>query len=41
MSAMITTSNLPLHDGIHYTTDSHRIISRRFAEACWDLVEQR
>lgn len=41
MSAMITTSDLPLQDGIHYTTDSYRIIGRRFAEAYWDLVEQR
>lgn len=41
MSAMITTSDLPLHDGIHYTTDSYRIIGRRFAEAYWNLVEQR
>ena len=39
-SAMITTADLPLHDGIHYTTDSYRIIGRRFAEAYWDLVEQ-
>lgn len=41
MSAMITTSDLPLHDGIHYTTDSYRIIGRRFAEAYWNIVEQR
>jgi hypothetical protein len=41
MSAMITTFDLPLHDGIHYTTDSYRIIGRRFAEAYWNIVEQR
>ncbi len=40
MSAMITTSDLPLQDGIHYTTDSYRIIGRRFAEAYWELVER-
>lgn len=39
-SAMITTSDLPLMDGIHFTTDSYRVIGRRFAAAYWDLVEQ-
>lgn len=38
-SAMITTADLPLQDGIHFTTDSYRIIGRRFANAYWDLVE--
>lgn len=38
-SAMITTADLPLMDGIHFTTDSYRIIGRRFAQAYWDLVE--
>jgi hypothetical protein len=39
-SAMITTSDLPLQDGIHFTVDSYRVIGRRFAEAYWDLVGQ-
>lgn len=39
-SAMIATDELPLMDGLHCTTDSYRIIGRRFAEACWKLVEQ-
>ena len=38
-SAMITTDDLPLQDGIHFTTDSYRMIGRRFAAAYWDLVE--
>jgi hypothetical protein len=40
VSAMITTADLPLLDGIHFTTDSYRIIGRRFADAYWELVEQ-
>jgi hypothetical protein len=39
-SAMIRTSDLTLHDGIHFTTDSYRIIGRRFADAYRDLVGQ-
>ena len=39
-AAMITTDDLPLLDGIHFTADSYRKIGRRFAEAYWDLVEQ-
>jgi hypothetical protein len=39
-SAMIATDDLPLIDGLHFTTDSYRIIGRRFAKAYWDLVEQ-
>jgi hypothetical protein len=39
-SAMIITSDLPLQDGIHFTTDSYRMIGRRFAEAYLDLVGQ-
>jgi hypothetical protein len=38
-SAMITTADLPLLDGIHFTTDSYRIIGMRFSEAYWELVE--
>ena len=39
MTAMITTEDLPLLDGLHFTLDSYRIIGKRFAEAFWDLVE--
>lgn len=39
-SAMITTADLPLLDGIHFTADSYRIIGRRFADAYWNLVGQ-
>lgn len=41
MTTMITTDDLPLLDGLHFTSDSYRIIGRRFAEAYWNLVEQR
>ena len=40
MSARITTDDLSLLDGIHFTTDSYRMIGKRFADAYWDLVEQ-
>jgi hypothetical protein len=39
-AAMITTDDLPLLDGIHFTVESYRKIGRRFADAYWDLVEQ-
>src|SRR5688572_24323640 len=39
MTAMITTDDLTLMDGLHFTADSYRTIGRRFAEAYWDLVE--
>jgi hypothetical protein len=39
-SAMIITSDLPLLDGVHFTTDSYRIIGSRFANAYRDLVGQ-
>jgi hypothetical protein len=39
-SAMIITDDLPLLDGLHFTTDSYRLIGRRFADAYWELVEQ-
>lgn len=39
MTAMITTDDLPLLDGVHYTADSYRIIGKRFAEAYWNLVD--
>jgi hypothetical protein len=41
MAAMINTDDLPLRDGLHFTTDSYRIIGRRFAEAYWSLVQRR
>lgn len=40
MTAMIVTDDLPLLDGLHFTTDSYRLIGRRFAEAYWVLVKQ-
>ena len=40
MTAMITTDDLPLMDGIHFTTDSYRTIGRRFADAYWNLAKQ-
>lgn len=39
MSAMIITDDLPLMDGLHFTTESYQIIGQRFAEAYWELVE--
>ena len=39
MLAMITTDDLPLRDGLHFTADSYRTIGRRFADAYWDLTE--
>jgi hypothetical protein len=40
ISTMITTDDLPLKDELHFTTDSYRMIGRRFAVAYWDLVEK-
>jgi hypothetical protein len=40
MTTMIITDDLPLMDGVHFTTDSYRIIGKRFAEAYWELIEQ-
>ena len=39
MTAKIVTGDLSLMDGLHFTTDSYRIIGERFAESYWDLVE--
>lgn len=39
MAAMITTDDLPLLDGVHFTADSYRTIGRRFADAYWELTE--
>jgi hypothetical protein len=41
MTAMIITDDLPLLDGLHFTVESYRIIGKRFADAYWDLVEQK
>jgi hypothetical protein len=41
MTAMITTDDLPLLDGLHFTTDSYRVIGRRFADAYWELMERQ
>ncbi len=40
MTTMITTDDLLLLDGLHFTSDSYRIIGNRFAEAYWSLVKQ-
>jgi len=40
MTDMIVTDDLPLMDGLHFTTDSYRVIGKRFAEAFWELVER-
>jgi hypothetical protein len=39
-STMITTADLPLSDGVHFTTDSYRIIGRRFASAYLSLTRE-
>ena|SRR5215207_305188 len=39
MMSMIVTDDLHLMDGVHFTTESYRIIGKRFAEAFWDLLE--
>ena len=39
MTIMITTDDLPLMDGVHFTTDSYRIIGSRFADAYWNLMD--
>jgi hypothetical protein len=38
LAAMIKTGDLPLLDGLHFTTESYRTIGHRFANAYWDLV---
>jgi len=38
MTAMIITEDLPLMDGLHFTTDSYRTIGKRFADAYWELM---
>lgn len=37
-TAMITTDDLPLRDGVHFSTESYGIIGERFAEAYVDLT---
>jgi hypothetical protein len=39
ITAMIITDDLPLMDGVHFTTDSYRTIGERFAGAFWNLVD--
>ena len=39
MTAMITTDDLPLLDGVHFTAESYRTIGERFAKAYWDLLQ--
>ncbi|MFO7635062.1 MAG: sialate O-acetylesterase [Caldilinea sp.] len=36
--AMITTDDLPLRDGVHYTTESYQTIGERFADAYVHLL---
>lgn len=38
-TAMITTDDLTVLDGVHFTADSYRTIGRRFADAYWELTE--
>ena len=40
MTAMIITEDLPLMDGLHFTTDSYRTIGKRFADAYWELMSR-
>jgi Carbohydrate esterase, sialic acid-specific acetylesterase len=37
-TAMITTGDLALNDGVHFTTDSYRIIGERYADAFIHLM---
>jgi hypothetical protein len=37
--SMITTDDLPLKNDIHFTTDSYRVIGKRFAEAYLGLLQ--
>jgi len=39
-AAMITTDDLALQDGVHFNTESYRIIGERYAEAIWRLMIQ-
>ena len=39
MTAMITTDDLPLLDGVHFTAESYKVIGERFAEAYWNLAD--
>jgi hypothetical protein len=39
MTTMVTTDDLPLMDGLHFTADSYETIGRRFAEAYWNLTK--
>lgn len=41
VTVMITTDDLPLLDGVHYTADGYRTIGERFAQAYRDLLEQQ
>jgi hypothetical protein len=39
--AMITTRDLPLRDGVHFTTESYQIIGERFSKAYLDLMSSQ
>ncbi|HRQ37283.1 MAG TPA: sialate O-acetylesterase [Chloroflexota bacterium] len=36
---MITTDDLPLHDGLHFTSESYQTIGARFAEAYIEMIK--
>ena len=40
-TTMITTADLTLRDGLHFTTESYRIIGKRFAAAMGDLTRSQ
>lgn len=40
-TAMITTADLALRDGVHFTTESYRTIGRRFAKAFLELISSQ
>lgn len=39
MTTMITTDDLSLLDGVHFTAESYKVIGERFAEAYWNLAD--
>lgn len=39
MTTMVTTDDLPLMDGLHFTAESYEAIGRRFANAYWELTK--
>lgn len=41
MTTMIVTDDLPLMDGLHFTTESYLMIGKRFADGYWRLAADR